>query len=65
MKRKEGEKKTVRKERAYMLLEKRTSGEVTEEVFDSIKTKNIFTSVASLNDDFTLKLVRRLYLDVL
>ena len=48
-----------------MLLEKRTSGEVTEEVFDSIKTKNSFTSVASLNDDFTLKLVRRFYLDVL
>ena len=44
-----------------MLLEKLTSGEVTEEVFDSIKTKNNFTIVATPCDDFAVKLVRRHY----
>ena len=65
MKIKEGEKKNVRKERAYILLEKLTLGEVTEEVFDLIKTKNSFTSVATINVDFTVKLVMRPYLDLL
>ena len=55
-------KKTVRKERAYMLLEKLTSRGETSEVFDSIKTKISLTSVATINADFTGKLVRRLYL---
>ena len=58
-------KKNVRKERAYILLEKLTLGEVTEEVFDLIKTKNSFTSVATINVDFTVKLVMRPYLDLL
>ena len=47
-----------------MLLE-RQPREVTEEVFDSIKTKISFTSVATIDADCTGKLVRRLYLDLL
>ena len=45
-----------------MLLEKLTSRGETSEVFDSIKTKISLTSVATINADFTGKLVRRLYL---
>ena len=45
-----------------MLLEKLTSRGETSEVFDSIKTKISLPSVATINADFTGKLVRRLYL---
>lgn len=52
-------------QRAYMLLEKLTSREVTEEVFDSLKNNKNFTSVTAINAEFTGKLVRRLHLDPL
>ena len=48
-----------------MLLEKLTSREVAEEVFDSMKEKTSFTSVATINIEFPGKLSRHLYMDLL
>ena len=52
-------------QRAYMLLEKLTSKEVTDEIFDSLENNRNFTSVSSINAEFTGKFVRRLHLDPL
>ena len=67
-KQKKGEKENKEKrlhQRAYMLLGKLTSKEVTEEIFDSLEKNNNFTSVSSINAEFTGRFVRRLYLDPL
>ena len=48
-----------------MLLEKLTSKEVAEEVFESLENKNNFTSISSINAEFTGRFVRRLHLDLL
>ena len=48
-----------------MLLEKLTSKEVTDEIFDSLENNRNFTSVSSINAEFTGKFVRRLHLDPL
>ena len=48
-----------------MLLEKLTSVEVAEEVFDSLEKKNNFTSVSSINAEFTGRFLRRLHQDTL
>ena len=52
-------------QRAYLFLEKLTSGEVAGEVFDAIKANNRFTCIATFNAELTGKLVRRLHLDPL
>jgi len=48
-----------------MLLEKLTSKEVAEEIFDSLEKNNNFTSVSSINAEFIGRFVRRLHLDPL
>ena len=48
-----------------MLLEKLTSKEVAEEIFDSLENKNNFTSISSINAELTGRFVRRLHLDLL
>ena len=48
-----------------MLLEKPASKEVAEEIFDSLEKKNDFTSVSSINAEFTGRFVRCLHLDLL
>ena len=40
-----------------MLLEKLTSKEVAEEAFDSLEKENNFTSVSSINAEFTGRFV--------
>ena len=42
-------------ERAYMLLEKLTSRELAVEVFDAVKNKTNFASIATINAEFTGK----------
>ena len=66
-KQKKGEKNKEKRlhQRAYMLLEKLTSKEVAKEIFDSLKKKNNFASVSSINAEFTGRFVRRLHLDPL
>ena len=48
-----------------MLLEKLTSKEVAEKIFDSLEEKNNFTSVSSINAELTGRFVRPLHLDPL
>lgn len=45
-----------------MLLAKRTSRELSREVFDAIKSDNSFTSIATIDAELTGKLVRRRHL---
>ena len=56
------EKRLQQRAHVHLLLEKLTSREVAGEVFDAIKTKNSFTSIATINAELTGKLVRRLHL---
>ena len=45
-----------------MLLAKRTSRELSREVFDAIKSDNSFASIATIDAELTGKLVRRRHL---
>ena len=49
-------------QRPYSLLEKLTARELAGEVFDAYKNNNSFTSIATINAELTVKLVRRLHL---